>query len=120
MLLGPSIVVARLGILIFTLTGGYFWFRLVDECSNKWTATVFTILLFSLPGLLRFEKSVMLEIPSLASCIAASYFWIRYLRESPTGLLYVFAVAASLALLTKQNAIYLPTFCLLSVLAEKK
>lgn len=117
---GPSVVMARVTILLFTLVGASFWFLLVTELSNEWTAGLSTALLVCLPGLVPFEKSVMLEIPTLALCIAAIYFWVRYFREQNPKLLYIFAVVASLALLTKQNAIYLPVFCLVSALALRK
>jgi Dolichyl-phosphate-mannose-protein mannosyltransferase len=117
---GPSVVMARLTVLLFTLVAAYFWFQLVKDLANEWAAYISTALLLCLPGLLPFEKSVMLEIPTLSLCIAASYFWVRYLRERHSRLLYTFAVIASLALLTKQNAFYLPVFCLLSSLALRR
>jgi hypothetical protein len=42
LLLGPSVVVARLTILLFSLLGFYFWFRLVAELEDSWTAAVCT------------------------------------------------------------------------------
>jgi hypothetical protein len=62
-----------------------------------------------------YEKAVLLEIPSLALCIAASYFWIRYLNTGIRRLLYVFAL-----FLTKHQAVYLPVFCLLTAVARQK
>lgn len=120
LIFGPSVVMARLTILLFTLVAAYFWFHLVKELSNEWIACISTALLVCLPGLVPFEKSVMLEIPTLALCIAASYCWIHFLREQRARWLYRFAVVAGLALLTKQNAFYLPVFCLLSVLALRR
>ncbi len=117
---GPSVVTARLTVLLFALLGSYFWFRLVTLLHGEWSGAASTVLLAFLPLLLLYEKAVMLDIPSLALCIAASYFWIRYLEKGEGRLLYWFAVFASLALLTKQHAIYLVVFCLLSVLATDK
>ncbi len=120
LVLGPSVVTARLTVLLFTLVGLYFWFKLVSELRDEWTAAISTALLALLPSLLLYEKAVMLEVPSLALCIAASYFWIQYLRQGLGRSLYWFAFFASLALLTKQQSIYLATFCLFTVLAERK
>ncbi len=120
LVLGPSVVAARLTVLLFTLFGLYFWFKLVSELRDEWTAAVSTALLALLPSLLIYEKAVMLEVPTLALCIAAGYFWIQYLRKGLGRSLYWFAFFASLALLTKQQSIYLATFCLLTVLAERK
>jgi hypothetical protein len=120
LLLGPSVVTARLTILAFSLLGFYFWFKLVKELHDEWAAALSMGVLAFLPFLFPYEKAVMLEIPSLALCIAASYFWIRYLNTGIRRLLYGFTLFASLALLTKYQAIYLPVFCLLSVLGLRK
>src|SRR5581483_7706491 len=80
LMFGPSVIVARSTILVFALFGLFFWFRLVKELQNEWTAALSTALLAVLPAILLFEKTVMLEIPSLSMCIAASYFWTKYLR----------------------------------------
>jgi dolichyl-phosphate-mannose-protein mannosyltransferase len=120
LLLGPSVIAARLAILLFALLGIFFWFKLVAELQNEWAAAVSSIVLAFLPSMLLLEKSVMLEIPSLALCIAASYVWMRFLRDGTPRLLYWFSLLSSLALLTKQHSIYLATFCLLTVLVERK
>jgi hypothetical protein len=117
---GPSVVTARLTILVFALLGLYFWFKLVSVLENEYAAALSTLLLAFLPAVLRYEKSVMLDIPLMAFCIAASYFWILYLREGLIRHLYGFAVFACLAFLTKHHAIYLPLFCLITLAAQKK
>lgn len=117
---GPSVVAARSAILVFALFGLYFWFRLVKELQNEWAAALSTALLALLPSILLFEKTVMLEIPSLSLCIAASYFWTRYLRHGKGADVYWFAGLASAALLTKQNSIYLGLFCLFTLLTMRR
>ena len=119
-LFGPSVVTARLTILVFALLAWLFWFRLVMEIQNSWTAAFSTIVFALLPGVLLFEKAVMLEIPSLAFCIAALYYWHRYITAEKASDLYPFAVVASLALLTKQNALFLAPFCALTILVLRK
>ncbi len=111
---GPSVVAARVTVLLFALFGLYFWFKLVAELQNEWTATVCTIVLSCLPAVLLYEKAVMLEIPSLALCIAASYFWLQYLDQAKSQSLYWCSIFAGLALLTKQQGVYLASFFLLS------
>jgi hypothetical protein len=118
--LGPSVVTARLTILVFALLGLYFWFKLVSVLENEYAAALSTLLLAFLPAVLRYEKSVMLDIPLMAFCIAASYFWVLYLREGLTRHLYAFAVFACLAFLTKHHAIYLPVWCLITLAVQKK
>jgi hypothetical protein len=117
LLLGPSVVAARLTILAFTLLGLVAWFDMVRELQNEWTAALSTALLALLPALLLFEKTVMLEVPCLSLCIAASCCWTRYLLYEKRSALFWFVGFASAALLTKQNSVYLPLFCLASAIA---
>lgn len=119
-ILGPSVVTARLTLLFFALFGLYFWFSLISELEDDYTAACSTVLLGFMPSVLRYEKAVMLDIPLMAFCIAASYFWILYLRRGSRHLLYWFATFFCLAFLTKQHAIYLGLWCLLTLAAEKK
>lgn len=118
--LGPSVVSARLLVLLFALFGFYFWFKLIRESANEWTAALSTLVLAFLPFLLLYERAVMLEVPSLALSMAASYLWIKYLEEEQKRYAFWFAALASLALLTKQNSIYLGMFCLLTAIARGK
>ena len=119
LILGPSVVAARLAILFFALLALTCWFLLVRELQNDWTAALATALLGALPSVLLFEETVMLEIPVLALCLAATLFWTRYLLRAKRLDLYLFALLAAAALLTKQNAIYLVPFCFLSGLTLK-
>jgi hypothetical protein len=116
LLLGPSAVSGRLTVLLFGLVGLFFWYRLVRELQNDWTAAVSTVLLAFLPTVLLFEKLVMLEMPAMAMCMGATYFWVRYLRENSGWSLAWFTLLASLALLTKQHTLYLALFCLFTIL----
>ncbi len=122
LILGPTAVAARLAVLAFALFGLCFWFRLVSDLQDELTAAAATILLAFSPAVLLFEKSAMLELPALSLCIAATYYWLRALRSdcAPAGDLYRFAMLAALALLTKQQSIYLAVFCLLTLVAERR
>jgi len=119
-LFGESAVVARLAVLLFALVGVGYWFEIVSDLQGRTAAVVSALLLALLPSVLLYEKSVMLEIPALSLCIAASYYWIRYLKYDDTFALHGFAVASSLALLTKQHSIYLVVFCFLTILVQRK
>jgi hypothetical protein len=120
LLLGPSVVAARLVILLFAVVGLWFWFRLIEELHSPVAAVLATLALAFCPSILLFEKTVMLEIPSLAMCIVASYFWICFLRKERGSSLIWFALAGAVAMLTKQNSIYLLLFCVLSISALRK
>ncbi|MGO8793587.1 MAG: ArnT family glycosyltransferase [Candidatus Sulfotelmatobacter sp.] len=119
-LFGPSVVTARATVVVLALLGLFFWFRLVNELEDEFTAALSTVLLAFLPAVLKYEKVVMLDIPLMAFCLAASYFWIAYLRRGSSNLLYGFATFFCLACLTKQHAIYLPIWCLITLVALKK
>jgi len=114
LLLGPTVVAARLTILEFALLGITFWYLLVRELQNEWMAAAACLLLACLPSLLLFEKSVMLEIPCLAFSLGAIFYWTRYLLYEKSMDVYVFSLLTSAALLTKQNAVYLIPFCAFS------
>ena len=117
---GSSVVTARLSILFFAVVGLWFWFRLVEKLHSQLVASVATVLLALSPCFLLFEKTVMLEIPSAAMCIVATYFWVGFLKDGESRDLYWFAVTMSLAMLVKQNAVYLVPFCLISLTVLKK
>ena len=120
LLFQPSVVTARVTILLFALLGLYFWLRFLSELHGPWIGALATLFLALAPGVLLYEKVVMLEVPSLALCIAASYFWFRYLRTEESKAAYWFGLFAALALVTKQNSIYLAPFCLLTIIASGK
>jgi hypothetical protein len=115
LLMGASVVTARLSVLLFAIVGLWFWFRLVEKVHSARVAFVATIVLALSPCFLLFEKTVMLEIPSAAMCIVASYFWISFLKQKDNFNLYWFSFTVSLAMLTKQNAVYLVLFCFFSL-----
>jgi hypothetical protein len=120
LVLGNSVIAARICILVFALFGLSFWYRMVEKLQGSWTAALATTLLALAPSVLLFEKTVMLEIPSLSLCIAATYFWMQWLENERLRNLYWFTGFASAALLTKQNSIYILLFCVLSVVALRK
>jgi hypothetical protein len=120
LLLGRTVLTARLAILLFTLLGVSFWFKLVSELQDAWTAAVSAMVLVSLPSLLVLEKAVMLEIPGMALAIAASYYWLRYFGSSRTLHLGLATALAAAAILTTYHTVYLPVFCLLALAAERQ
>lgn len=116
---GPSVVAARLSILFFTLIALTFWFLLIRDLLDPWTAAFATVLLATLPTILLLEKAVMLELPVLAFIMGATYFWWRYLDRERTADVFAAACFTGLALLTKQTAIYLLPFLLISAVWVK-
>ena len=120
-ILGPSVVTARLAVLFCALLGLFFWFRLVNELEDEYTAALSTRAVSFSASCSQVRKDLMLESPWLLSfCIAASYFWIAYLRRGSNRLLYGFATFLCLAFLTKHHAIYLFLWFLITLIALKK
>jgi hypothetical protein len=116
LLLGASVVSARLTVMLFLVVLLYQWFRLVEEMQDSYTAGIATAVLGLLPMVVVFEKTIMLEIPSLALCVAAIRHWIAYLDRGQKGSLYAFGLWLSAALLCKQNSAYVLVFCGLTLL----
>jgi hypothetical protein len=119
-LFGPTVVTARLTVIFLALTGLFFWFKLLEELEDEYTAALSAVLLGFLPAVLRYEKTVMLDIPLMAFCVAASYFWVVFLRRGSSRALYGFATFLCLAFLTKHHAIYLFLWCPVTLIALKK
>jgi hypothetical protein len=119
-LFGASVVSARLTVILFAVILLYQWFLLVEELQDSYTAGICTAVLGLLPSMLLFEKTIMLEIPSLALGVAVIRHWIRYLDEGRKGSLYAFGLWLVAALLCKQTSVYLLVFCLLTLLVTRK
>jgi hypothetical protein len=117
--LGPSAFTARLIVLFFALLLLYSWYRLVDSLQDSKVAAVATAVLGLVPTILLFEKTVMLEVPSLALGVAAIRYWIRYLESGHRRDLYITGAWTALALLCKQTSIYLLVFFVLSLIATR-
>jgi hypothetical protein len=113
-------VSARLTVIFFSVVLLYQWFLLVEELQDSYTAAISTAVLGLLPMVLLFEKTVMLEIPSLALCVGAIRHWIRYLDQGRRSSLYYFGLWLSAALLCKQTSVYLLVFCALTLVVTRK
>src|SRR5215471_2847290 len=116
LVLGPSVLAARLTVLLFVVLLLYQWFKLVEHWQDSYTAAVSTAMLGLLPMVLLFEKTVMLEIPSLALSVATIRHWMRYLEESDKTSLYRAMLWLSAALLCKQTSVFLFAFCIVTLL----
>jgi hypothetical protein len=114
---GSSVVSARLTVLLFAAVLLYNWFRLVERWQGPFTAAVSTAILGLLPSMLLFEKTVMLEIPSLTLAVLSIRYWIEYLDLGQKRSLYAFGLWMSAALLCKQTNVFVLLFCLLTLTA---
>jgi Dolichyl-phosphate-mannose-protein mannosyltransferase len=117
---GRSPATARFTVLMFTLLGLSYWFLLVRELLDPWAAAFSGLALAFLPFVATYEQAVMLEIPSLALCIAATYYWAHFLQSHTRAAAVGFVTFAALALLTKQQSVYLLPFCGLTLLSDRR
>lgn len=116
LLFGPSVVSARATVLIFSLIGIFFWYRMVQGFLGKWAAAFSSLIFALVPAMLLYEKAVMLEVPMLAVSTAAIYYWVRYCREERARDLFLFAAFTAIAALVKYTAFFLVPFCLFTTL----
>lgn len=116
-LVSRTATAARLLVLAFAAVALLSWFSLVRYWTEWKTALVGCAFLGLMPFMVRFERFLMLEVPSLALALLAIYLWVRYLDSGRARYAYLFGCAAAAALLTKQNCIFLAPFCALSALA---
>src|SRR4051812_20791809 len=119
-LFGATAASARLTVICFAVLLLYQWFLLVEELQDSYTAAICTAVLGLLPNVLLFEKTVMLEVPSLALGVATIRYWIQYLGQGSKRSLYVFGLWLSAALLCKQTSVYLLVFCALTLVVTRK
>jgi hypothetical protein len=117
---GPSVISARLTTLAFMIVALLYFYALAKSLLNERTALISMLFLGLMPTMLLFEKLVMLEVPCLAFCLACAFHTVRYIEKRRTSDLYFSSFAAALALLTKQNAVFLPLFVLLYVLSTAR
>lgn len=115
---GRSATTARITVLVFALLGLSYWFLLVRDLLNVWASAFSVLALGLLPFTVTYEQAVMLEVPALALCLAATFYWIRFLDSHSRTAVGAFLTFAALALLTKQQSLYLLPFCTLTVLGD--
>ncbi|MBF0271273.1 MAG: glycosyltransferase family 39 protein [Magnetococcales bacterium] len=98
---------AKLALLLFVLIGLWAWHDLVRRTHDQSTALMASGLLFTTPFIVQWGWYPMLEIPVLAmSLLTANLLW-RHVTSGEAKWLYLAAIAFSLALWTKQTALFM-------------
>lgn len=113
---GTSLIVSKALVVLFAALACCYLFRLVCRTHDDSTATV-AVLIFALaPLVFNLSHYVMLDVPTLALGLAATYHFILYLEEQRRRHLLLAALAAALSALTRFDAVYLiPLFLLLLI-----
>ena len=107
---GISVWASRLAILGFALLGAYFWYRIAERYGPRSRALLSAFVFCLLPSMMVFESVTMLEIPQVALCLGAIFFWLCRVENERTGDLWALAGFVVAAMLTSQSSIFLVVF----------
>lgn len=110
---GVNIWSSRLALLLFGLVGLTALFATVRRAFGAPAALASVALLATTPFVMRLSWYTMGEIPVVSMGLVTLYFYHRYVTEQTTRDLWFAAIAAVLAVWTKQTAIFLLVWMLL-------
>jgi hypothetical protein len=110
LLFGISVWVSRLAILGFALLGAYLWYRIAERYGPRPRALLSAFVFCLLPTIMVFESVTMLEIPQVALCLGAIFFWLRWVETEQATDLWALAGFVVAAMLTSQSSIFLAVF----------
>lgn len=117
---GTSMMVAKGLVGFFAALACVYLFRLVCWSHDVGRAAVAVLIFGFGPIVFDFSRYVMLEVPTLALALAATFYFIRYLDLQQRRDLVCAALASALAALTRFDAVYLgPLFAIL-LIARKR
>jgi len=119
LVLGLAPWVSRLAVLSFALMGVYFWYRIAERLGPRYQAFLSALALACAPFILLYERVAMLEVPSLATCLATLYFWLKFQESGRRRDLWALAGFATSSFLVSQKAIFLVVFLGLHFLVER-
>jgi hypothetical protein len=117
---GISVLASRLTILAYALVGVYFWYKIAEREGPQPRALASTFIFPLLPYMLQYERVTMLEIPCVATCMVALYFWQSFMREERARDLWCFAAFLVASMFTSQKAVFVAFFVVLHFLVERR
>lgn len=110
LIFGISVWASRLAILGFAVLGAYFWYRIAERYGSRSRALLSAFVFCMLPIIMVFESVTMLEIPHVALCLGAIFFWLRWVEAERAVDLWALAGFVVAAMLTSQSSIFLAVF----------
>jgi len=120
LLFGISHWVGRLAVIPFAVVAAALWYKIVRRSVRAELALASTLIFACLPSVLYLERSIMLELPSLAFFLAAILCWMDVLKSERVRSIYLVAFFSACALLTKQTVIFLLPLFVLYLLLEQR
>lgn len=120
-LFGTSFVTAQLCVAAFALMALVFMFRWVRLTTGHPRIAVASAILFGLTPLgFRYSRHVMLEMPTLAWCFTAMFYFERYLAEGRRGDPMRVGLFAAFAALTRFDAVFLLLYFCIRLIANHR
>ncbi len=120
LVLGDNFIVARLLVVAFALLACVYLFLLVRRTHDRSTASIATLFFALAPIVFVHSAQVMLEVPTLAWFLMATFHCHRYLDEQRKRDAFLCFLAVALTALTRFDAIFLLPFFLLWLLGARK
>lgn len=106
-----------IGIWVFGVVGWYLW--LIRHC-DRLTALAASLALLSMPVVVLWSRSVMLEAPAVAMCALGALFFQRYLDRPTHATAIVAGLVLFATLLVKQTTLFiLPVLLVYGVSSEQ-
>jgi hypothetical protein len=117
---GTAFVAAKLLMALFAAMAYAYLFLLVRRTHSVSMAALAVLLFAFSPIVVTFSRQVMLEIPTLALALAATYYCVRYIELQRRRDLFLTALTTALMALTRFDAIYLLPFFIVLLTARQQ
>jgi hypothetical protein len=117
---GTSLVVPKALVCFFALMACVYLFRLVSRTHDRNRAALSVLILGLAPLVFELSHYVMLEVPTLALSLAATYHFVSYLEDARQRDLLFAALFSALSALTRFDAIYLLPLFLILLAARRR
>lgn len=117
---GTSIVVSKMLVFLFAVMACSYLYLLARRSHGSLKAAIAALVFGFSPLVFVYSHYVMLEVPTLALGLAATYHFIRYLDLMRRRDLLFAGLAAALAALTRFDAVYLLPLFIILILVRKR
>jgi len=117
---GISVFTARLTVVAFSVLAAVMMYKLIKLMAGPRAAFLSTALFLAIPAVVLWSRQVMLEMPTTAMILTATYFFYKYaqLHHRPSAVWAGLFTAA--AVMTKQVALFLvPAFAAYLILRRR-